>query len=420
MAVYHGESDICPSDYIIVKDILLHKKLGANCSRWPSDKSMQYRRLAEYCDQLGFMLSWCGYLIIWTPHPDLEMLAGRDVKMMMRDLRNCPSLIIWEMGDEPLMYEHPFRRFQWYELIYRLVSAEDQSRPILPAGDYCRDLLEIINSRGSGGRNLAEVRAEVLADYPVYNSELAAWDYHHCPKGNPLLPFIDGLSDAFGGQKPTVFTEFGVYGVPELEKVIDVYGKFRWAPSPLYGVDMVQYADLFYGRQIGAGDWKETQACQAIVLSTIIRRLRAHPKEFAAFYLVTMFDAWTFMWGIVDVHGNPKLAYWVAQSCYQPVYVTGLQGNTILKAGDDISITASNYAQTFQGANLRVRILDGDGKVLREQAFSELEIPGGVALTTLGHLNLGGLGPGLYSIEYYLYSRMGDLAAKNVELFFVE
>jgi beta-galactosidase/beta-glucuronidase len=66
---YHGEPIICPSDRIIVKDILLHKKMGSNCSRWPSDIRMHYKKIAEYCDQLGFMLSWTGYFEIWTINP---------------------------------------------------------------------------------------------------------------------------------------------------------------------------------------------------------------------------------------------------------------------------------------------------------------------------------------------------------------
>ena len=420
VAVYYGESEICPSDRIIVKDILLHKKMGANCSRWPSDKSQHYKRLAEYCDQLGFMLSWVGYLQIWTVHPELEMLATRDVKTLVRSLRNCPSLIIWGMGDEPLMREHPFRRIRWYEFIYNLVSAEDQSRPILPAGDYCRDLFELIRDRAGKEGSLEAARAKVLEDYPVYDLKLAGWDYHHCPPGTPLLPFIDLLRNALGGHKPTVFTEFGIYGVPELAKVIDVYGKFRWASSPLYGVDMVAYSNDFYGKQIGPQDWKETQACQATLLSTIIGRLRSYPREFAAYYLVTMFDAWTFMWGVVDVHGNPKLAYWVARSCYQPVYISGLHGNTVVKADEEIAITVSNYGETLVGTSLKVRILDRDNRVVKEQVFPGIEIAGGVELTTVGHMVVEGLAPGLFSIEFYLHSKAEEPVAKTVELFFLE
>ena len=106
-----NELNIAPSDYSIVKDILLHKKMGANCSRYPSDLRIHYKRIAEYCDQLGYMLSWAGYFEVWRSHPEMEMLASRDVGAMVRSLRNCPSVIVWEMGDEPLQRFKDHRRF---------------------------------------------------------------------------------------------------------------------------------------------------------------------------------------------------------------------------------------------------------------------------------------------------------------------
>lgn len=419
VAVYVDESEICPSDYIIVKDILIQKKLGANCSRWPSDKSIQYRRLVDYCDQLGFMLSWCGYLTIWTPHPDLEMLAARDIKMMMRDLRNCPSLLIWELGDEPLMLEHDYRRFRWNEVIYILVRAEDQSRPIIPGGDYCRDLLELITTKEADS-SLDEARANVLADFPVFEQENAVWDYHLVPHGSPVLPILDQIRDAFAGHKPTVLTEFGASGMPDPTKVVDVYGKFRWSPNPLSGQNVTKYANDFYGRQIGPNDWKETQASQALVLNTMIGRMRSHPKEFAAYYLVSLFDAWTFCWGLVDVHGDPKLSYWVAQNCYRPRYISGQYGNTVVSTGDTISIKVSNYAETLKEARLEVKVIDHDDQVKQEHSFVDLEIEGDVAVSEVAQFVLADLNPGLYSVEYYLYDNAGNPVAKSVELFFIE
>ncbi|GAH72147.1 unnamed protein product, partial [marine sediment metagenome] len=95
---YFGESLICPSDRAIVMDILLHKKMNATCSRWPSDMRMHFKRIAEYADQLGFMISWTGYFEMWLVHPEMELYAQRDAKAMVRSLRNHPSIIVWEMG----------------------------------------------------------------------------------------------------------------------------------------------------------------------------------------------------------------------------------------------------------------------------------------------------------------------------------
>jgi hypothetical protein len=133
-----------------------------------------------------------------------------------------------------------------------------------------------------------------------------------------------------------------------------------------------------------------------------------------------MFDAWTFYWGLVDVHGNGKLAYTVAQSCYQPVYISGLHGGTLLRSGEEIEVTVSNYAEALDDASLQVRVRDRSGHALKEQTFIGLAVPGDVALSTVAHMAMAGMEPGLYSIEYYLHTKAGNQVAKTVELFFVE
>ena len=59
---------------------------------------MHYKRIAEYADQLGFMISWTGYFEIWMVHSEMEMYARKDTRVMVRSLRNLPSIIVWEMG----------------------------------------------------------------------------------------------------------------------------------------------------------------------------------------------------------------------------------------------------------------------------------------------------------------------------------
>lgn len=420
---YSGESLICPSDRAIVRDILLHKKMGATCSRWPSDMRMHYKRIAEYGDQLGFMISWTGYFEMWTVHPEMELYAKRDAKAMVRSLRNCPSIIIWEMGDEPLMLIHHQRRFKWYEQIYNLVKEEDQSRPIIPAGYYSNELVDLIVGYQDKSLSSDEKRQRVLEDYPLFNLELAPWDYHYCPTVPPPRPnytVINMVKDALGGQRPTVFTEFGMDGIPKPANIIDIYGKFRWLGNQNWYEDKKKEATHYYGREIKQEDWRETQAAQALVLSNIIGHLRESPEEFAAFYLVTLIDPWTFYWGVVDANYNAKLSYFVVQSCYSPLYISGLHGNTILSGKNNIEIMVSNFEGTVSGASLAVSIKDGSNKVVKDKEFSDITIKGNASVGKVGELDLGGISPGLYSIEYLLSDKDGKQTGKMMELFFFE
>ncbi|MGQ9683179.1 MAG: glycoside hydrolase family 2 TIM barrel-domain containing protein [Anaerolineae bacterium] len=281
---YWRESEICPSDEAIVRDILLHKKMGANCSRWPSDLRIHYKRIAEYCDQLGYMLAWAGYFEVWLCHPEMEMLATRDVKAMVRSLRNCPSIIIWEMGDEPLLTIKHYRRFQWFKQVYELVKAEDVSRPILPAGHFSGDLLYIYEAiKRETGADPAEIRKRIRREYPVYNLELAYWDIHDTFMKLPLKPFrqyIDRVKEAFGGERLSILTEFGFDALPDPAKVSDVYGGFHWGANPLWHRDRKIDDICFYGRELAQDDWRETQAAQAVELCSAIVYLRENPEFF--------------------------------------------------------------------------------------------------------------------------------------------
>lgn len=420
---YYGEPAICPGDRIIVKDILLHKKMNANCSRWPSDIRMHYKRIADYCDQLGFMLSWTGYFEMWTIHPEAELYSLRDVRAMVRSLRNCPSIIVWEMGDEPLMFYDPYRRFRWHEKIYELVEAEDKSRPIIPSGYYCNDLVDLVHNYDGKEKDYENRRKDILKDFPVFDKELEVWDFHHCPCLPPFTPtriIMDRVRDTLGGQKPVIFTEFGTDGLPKPENVRDVYGGFRWAEN-LFIISPRKKMDLgIYGREITEKDWRETQALQAAVIGGMIGYFRQYPEAFAGFYFVTMFDLWTFYWGAVDALGNCKLMFYVAQNYFKDIYVSGLHGNTVLTGESIINITASNLGDKVEDSTLCLAVKDSNNQVVYQMEVPCVSIEGGVSLSQIAEIKLPGLTPGLYSIEYYLKNKAGSLISKNVELFFMD
>jgi hypothetical protein len=421
---YWGESEICPSDEAIVRDILLHKKMGANCSRWPSDLRIHYKRIAEYCDQLGYLLVWAGYFEVWLCHPEMEMYAARDVKAMVCSLRNCPSIIIWEMGDEPLLGIKHYRRFQWFQRVYELTESEDTSRPILPTGHFSGELLEIYEAiKQETGASPEQIRQQIRRDYPVYNLKRAYWDIHDTYMKLPLKPFreyIDRVKEAFGGERLSILTEFGFDALPDPEKVRDVYGKFRWGANPLWFRDRKVDDLSFYGRELTQDDWRETQAAQAVELSGAITYLRENPAYFAGFYFMTLFDIWTYMQGVTDEKGNPKLGYFVARSLCQPILLSGTHGSVTYAVGESIEIKASNLGVTKTGCTLRLRLMDADGQTVAERHQDGLTVTGSVAVTSLNHLDLSPFPPSLYRLEMFLLDSNGNELARTMEIFYLQ
>jgi hypothetical protein len=425
LANYFGDSQICPSDRSIVMDILLHRKMGATCSRWPSDIRMHYPRIAEYADQIGFMISWTGYFEMWTVHPDMEMLARRDARALVRSLRNRPSIIVWEMGDEPLMTIHDRRRLAWYELVYRIVEAEDTSRPIIPAGWWANELVEFAARHREKGASWEQARRGALEDYPVFRLPLAPWDFHHCPylpspRGPiPTYEKIRQVRDALGGERATIFTEFGIDGMPRPQNVESLYGGLRWSAPAIMPIERAKKDLNYYGRTLGSEDWKESQAAQALLLSCMIGQLREEPAAFAGYYFPTLVDAWNFYWGAVDAAFNAKLAWFAVRGCYAEVYVTALHGSAEHPRSVPLDITAGSHGEEVRAATLRLVVKNDKDEAVLERDIAGITVPGGAGVRDVGQLDVSALPVGLYSMELALRDGKGTVRAHRVELFYL-
>ena len=139
MSVYPDSPSVCPSDAWIGRDILTMKHANGNCIRTHAVAS-NYSRTAEIADQLGMLLVWGGYFQHGSDLPDdLSDLARRDIPRVVRSLRNHPSIIIWEMGNEHWVENK--RRYDYDRLAYELVYGEDPSRLIVPCSSLGNDLV---------------------------------------------------------------------------------------------------------------------------------------------------------------------------------------------------------------------------------------------------------------------------------------
>ncbi|MCC6958094.1 MAG: hypothetical protein IT316_14935 [Anaerolineales bacterium] len=419
---YHpGESPVCPSDEWIVREVLLHQELGTNCSRYPSDERVHHRRIAEICDQLGYMLAWAGYFAVWIIHPELELHARRDVPALVRDLRNHPSIIIWEMGDEPLMVVHNYRRYRWYEQVYRLVEQEDDSRPIQPAGHFAAEIWEMMQAAHTEEER-AERRAQILRDFPLYSLPRLYWDLHTSPMILPLRPVraaVEEAARAFGGARLTTYAEFGFDALPSPERQLALHGRTRWGANPFWNRDRAEDDLIWYGRKITPDDWRETQAAQALVLSTTIDCLRELPQIFGGFFFMMMVDVQTFLQGLLDAGAVPKLGYFVLQKVLHPVFTSGLHGNTVVKRGDPLRITVSVWGEAIQKATLRGSVRINGGPPLREYQVDKLALPGGAAYAQIAEWSTAGLPEGLLSLEMILYDEDESEINRTLELFYL-
>jgi len=159
---------------------------------------------------------------------------------------------------------------------------------------------------------------------------------------------------------------------------------------------------------------------QALITCDVINLLRQYPDAFAAYYFLTMFDLWTYYWGAVDAHGNCKLLYFAARNHFAPVFISALHGNAVIKSTDVLKISVSNYEQDIKDGTLKVIIRDNDDQIAYQNEKRNVSIPGDVSLTIAAEIDVSELTPNLYSFEYYLDDKDGNLLGKMLELAYVE
>ncbi|MCL2664666.1 MAG: hypothetical protein FWE82_03560 [Defluviitaleaceae bacterium] len=412
---YWNESMICPSDEIIMKDILLHKELGANMSRWPSDTRIHYKRIAELCDQMGFMLTWAGYFEVWSTHPDMEMLASRDVPAMIRDLRNHPSIVMWEMADEALLCGNYFRRMKFIDMMHKLVRESDPNRPVIPCSNYCDNLFELVSFYPESGETQRQRARRVIGEHPRFDKfENAPWDFHN---GRDMQQ-VDILRD---GSKPIIITEFGGGSMPDISKLPEVYDGFKWKMTPFYAANKEKADILAYGRPLTADDWRVTQAAGCLHLGEMIDSIRRNPEIAAAYSFVTMFDFYTIYGGLVDSLGNAKLTFFSAKAHMADVFVSALHGLTEINKAETLTVGVSNFGEDINGATLKINILTADGKQTEEIIINGVDAPGEVFYTpNAAMFNVSALPDNLYIFDYELYCGSGKLLSKRFEMAYLK
>ncbi|MCL2664482.1 MAG: hypothetical protein FWE82_02620 [Defluviitaleaceae bacterium] len=416
IANYHNESLIWFSDELIVKDILLHKKMNANCSRWPSDSRMHQKRIADLCDQLGFMVTWGGYFEVWDIHPQAEMLATRDVGAMVKDLRNHPSVVIWEMGDETLQCANHFRRMRFFDLIYKLVHEADPTRPIVPSGYYSAVLFSFVAFNKDKDVDYETRAVRVAEDYELYDYPNAAWDVH---MGN--MKNLELLSLMLDGKKPLIFTEFGgCNALPDPQYTEKDYGGFHWNKTPFWNIEQEKSDLSVFGKNIRPEDWRETQAMSSAILCSMINGLRQYPDLVSALQFVCLLDYWTIYCGVADIHGNAKLSFHAAKNHLEDVFVSALHGAAQISNKEKIKVTASNYAKDIKDAVLTVEVSDIEKNTAKKFTFDNIFIEGNVALTEAAQFNIDALPGGLYTFVYTLCEPNGNQIHKTFEMAYID
>jgi beta-mannosidase len=237
--------------------------------------------LYEALDRAG-IVAWQDFPLQWDYiHSDTFLEeAARQLRDMIRQFYNHPSIITWVCQNESTAYNvrviDPF--------LARVGAQEDSSRPVRPVAAF---------------------------DEHLY----AGWydgDFHDYLKlpGGPII------------------SELGAQALPSVEEVREMTGS-EWPPDwKQLAYHDFQYDQTFHVARVPLGrDWEEfvanSQRYQADVLKFAVEHYRrAKYAKIGSFFQFQFVDCWpSVTWSVVSYDRKPKLGYFALQRAYQPVLV---------------------------------------------------------------------------------------------------
>ena len=324
----------------------------------------------DICDELGIMV-WQDFMFgnDWQPGTyDFKQEVDREVRYQIQRLRNHPSIVIWSGNNETEL------AFHW--------SGRDQ----LPTDVRLRmweDYLTVFS--GIIARDVAELNPETpywpsspSADYEDTTPEYQSGDMHEWNVWHGRVDF-----DEYETHFPRFMTEYGFQSFPEM-RTIEAFTKPEDRNSIFTPVMLAHqknnegnsiirdYMLRYYGEPKDFASFLYTsQVLQAEGIKIGAEHLRRiRPRNMGGIYW-QLNDCWPVAsWSSLDYFGRWKALQYYAKRFYAPLLVS-----PHVEDGKLAVYVVSDKTAPVK-AHLRLRIMDMQGKVLRQDQQDPI-IPAG-------------------------------------------
>ncbi len=436
MAAWHR----CPPNQWVVKQILMVKKMNGNAIRIHVP-SCTYSdpRFAEFGDQLGFMYIWVGTgwnRKEWTEggwRYAARMRLAEQVEEYVTDMkqvRNHPSVIMWEVLDEGVEREHLDGLFEWF---YPAIYSTDPSRLFVLLKNYFRD--EPIVTKGtyggilSGYNDWSTLRqwpmrtARDLSGKPYRNKDLldskekAFFDFEsggiigqpnwNLVKGKPWYhihgyewqgyesgPDSSGRGlalDRWGERK--ALPAYSGYNVPKKQHPI----AWEWKP----------YEKGSIGRGLTFDEWQISQAWQAFAGYETKKKERLFDIDGIVWCsLRGGGNSVTYMKPIIDYHCHAKLAFYTLRTVFQKTLAASSDADVVYGPDDIISPAIINLGDA-RTVDVKILVSNMNKETVDSKLYSNVKLPAGRTVTSLPDFKPAFPSKGYYVIEYYVTTADG-------------
>lgn len=211
-AFYPDTVYVAQSDEYIQKEINLAKQMGFNMLR--KHIKVEIPRYIYWADRMG--------MLIWAEPPNYVKFTPQATKrfqneltaMINRDFNN-PSILIWSIYNE-----------EW-GLEWDLANDPVKQKHVEEMYDYVKTLDPTRLVCDNSGWTHVKTDINDHHRYFVCPDQLEAWqkDLDEFVIGEPDKNFVNGYQS---NGEPIIVSEFGVWGLPSVEKLKGYYGKEPW------------------------------------------------------------------------------------------------------------------------------------------------------------------------------------------------
>jgi beta-mannosidase len=371
----------------------------------------------EAADEAGILL-WQDFPLQWLYRREVLPEARRQVRQMVRQLYNHPSIVVWCMHNEPIHItntkdERWYSRLQAYASVFfwnwnrsvmdtqlkSLVEKEDRTRPaVRSSGEYAIPLVR----KGTDSHFY-------FGWYALYG-RLHEWEYIR-------RRFPDNIR---------FVTEFGAQSFPNLESSV----RFMHADINKVDWDRLvarhQFQDSVMNHWLdwrAAGSLEElvrlSQDYQIAINRFYIDRLRYHKYRPTGGVVPFLFHDPnpSIQWSIVDYWRVPKRSYAAMRLAFSPQYIFTLlsQEHYAIGVSIDLPIYIVNDAQHTVPVELTARMLNPAGVELAAIERS-LTLPADCMAMEIDRLRLTPDRPGAYRIALSLRNGEPEAVAHEYEI----
>lgn len=403
---------LCPHSEDIMKELLAVKKMNGNGMRmsahWSDDNPQDGTndpRFTEIADQLGLMFIWQTASWIRLRSPLVADFEGMATDV--RQLRNAPSIIIWQPSNHPSLKDWRSAMTYWHK-VYDAIYPNDTTRLITPTADFRHTYA--YNDDGTRNNQRKPVSycdpvwtanriSRGSMDYPTGFGQdweyLRRWPFPHKWPGNADI-------NSFLTSKDRAYFNF------EQEETI---GQMNWQlfrGTPVYKYHSYEwdYDKGSIGRLLTSDEWRESQAWQAFSAYECIRKMRWMDYDGLS---------WCCMWGggnmgtyqkpLVDALGHKKLAWYAHRMGFQQVLAGSKNVDMVYGPDDKPTLMVLNLGDD-QRVDVTVTVRDTKGRRVYRRVFGNVTLGAGRTATDVGRLDLpSNIADGYYFFEYQVDKR---------------